>query len=265
MAGWLLGLAAGFGIPRGIGIPSGRRAVETGSTAAMVTETDAANAVKAVLGKYGPYLPSEVVNAMNGVAATSIIQILPAAQYRPQFDIYFRNFFAAINAKAFGTQRVIGIANADAEVCGSFNCPAFCSPAMSISGRKVYVNNDEPNTFATLCHELCHYISHPNFYPEFYAMGGDNPFILEGVTEYLTRNISPFVAQQRSAAKKYQANYDAVSNALIAGSQSEADMINFALKGKFTTLAGLNGVAPGQAPLAPPPARSAAATAGGSA
>ena len=51
------------------------------------------------------------------------------------------------------------------------------------------INADKENTFSTLCHEMCHYISHGNLYPEFYAMGGDNPDIVEGVTEYLTRNL----------------------------------------------------------------------------
>jgi hypothetical protein len=218
-----------------------------------VTEQDAARAIDAVLNKYGKYLNAGYVLGMRGLPAGEIIKIMPAAQYRPQFDQYYRSFFAPINSMG-RIKKMIDIANADAEVCGSFNCPAFCSPAIHTSARRVYVNADEPNTYATLCHELCHYISHGNFYPEFYAMGGPNPDILEGVTEYLTRAISPEIEKDRRTRRKYQTQYDAVRNALIAGSQGEIDVIKFALLGEYVPLQGLGGVQFGQAPLAPPPA-----------
>jgi hypothetical protein len=219
-----------------------------------VTNADAVRAIRAVLDKYGSYLNAGYVMGMRGIASTDIIKILPASQYRPQFDQYYRSFFAPINSMG-RTVQMIDIANADAEVCGSFNCPAFCSPAVHTSARKIYVNVDEPNTYATLCHELCHYISHGNFYPEFYSMGGANPDILEGVTEYLTRNISVEVETERRQRGKYQTQYDAVRNALIAGSQGEIDVIKFALKGEYVPLQGLGATQFGAAPLAPPPAR----------
>jgi hypothetical protein len=219
-----------------------------------VTDKDAARAITAVLNKYGKYLNAGYVMGMQGLPSNDIIKILPAAQYRPQFDQYYRSFFGPINSMG-RTVEMIGIANADAEVCGSFNCPAFCSPAMYTSARTVYVNADEPNTYATLCHELCHYISHGNFYPEFYAMGGANPDILEGVTEYLTRAISHEVEAERRRRKKYQTQFDAVRKALIAGSQTEIDVIKFALLGEYVPLKGLGGTQFGAAPLAPKPAK----------
>jgi hypothetical protein len=219
-----------------------------------VTNNDAARAINAVLNKYENYLNAGYVMGMRGIPSTDIIKILPAVQYRPIFDQYYRSFFAPINSMG-RTAKMIGIANADAEVCGSFNCPAFCSPAVHTSARTIYVNADEPNTYATLCHELCHYISHGNFYPEFYSMGGANPDILEGVTEYLTRNISVEIEGDRSRLKKYQNQYDAVCKALIAGSQGEIDVIKFALQGEYVPLQGLSGTQFGAAPLAPKPAR----------
>lgn len=209
-----------------------------------VTDADAVRAINAVLTTYGPYLPPGVASAVRGKDPKAIIKILPAAQYRPQFDQYYRSFFAAINSKAFGIRYTIDIANDESEVCGSFNCPAFCAPAVNVTDRVIYVNKDEDNTYATLCHELVHYISHPNFYPEFYSMGGENPKILEGVTEYLTRNISQDVAKERRAKKKYQAWYEAVNTALIKGSQGDLTVIRFALQGQYVPLMGLGGVAP---------------------
>lgn len=218
-----------------------------------VTNEDAGRAIKAVLDRYGSHINAGYVMGMRGIPSTDIIKILPAAQYRPQFDQYYRSFFAPTNSMG-RTRKMIGIANADAEVCGSFNCPAFCSPAVHTSARTIYVNADEPNTYATLCHELCHYISHGNFYPEFYAMGGANPDIVEGVTEYLTRNVSAEVEAERRRLGKYQKQFEAVQGALIAGSQGELDVIKFALRGEYVALLGLGGTQFGAAPLAPKPA-----------
>jgi hypothetical protein len=209
-----------------------------------VTDDDATRAIELVLKTYGSYLPSGVASAIRGRSARDIVKILPANEYRPIFDEYYRSFFAAINSKAFGIVHTITIANADEEVCGSFNCPAFCSPAVVNTGRTIYVNKDEDTTFATVCHELCHYISHGNFYPEFYSMGGENPKILEGITEYLTRNLSREVSRERRDKQKYQAWYESVNAALIRGSQGDLAVIDFALKGKYVPLQGLGGVKP---------------------
>jgi len=209
-----------------------------------LTDDDVKRAVELVLNKYGNHLPAGVASTIRGKKPTDIVRLLPASQYRPQFDQYYRSFFAAINSKAFGVTFTLDIANDDAEVCGSFNCPAFCSPAVLNTGRLIYVNLDEDNTFATLCHELCHYISHGNFYPEFYAMGGENPKILEGVTEYLTRNLSTAVRDERARKEKYQAWYEAVTKAMVAGGQGELDMIRFALRGEYVALPNLDGVKP---------------------
>ncbi len=215
-----------------------------------LTEMDAARASNDVLNKYGEYLPLGVAGAIRAKDPKAVVKILPAAEYRPQFDEYFRSFFAAINAKAFGTKKMTTIANSKDEVCGTFNCPAFCAPAIKVTDRVIYINKNEDNTYATVCHEMVHYISHPNFYPEFYAMGGENPKILEGVTEYLTRSISSEVAKERREKQKYQAWFDNVNNALIKNSQGDLAVIKFALRGEYVPLLGLGGVEPGRAPLA---------------
>jgi hypothetical protein len=205
-----------------------------------VTRQDASNAIDVVLQKYGAHLPQGVASAIRAKNTDDVIKILPGVQYQPIFDDYFASFFAPTNAKNFGLKRTIGVVMQ----CGSFGCPAFCSPASSPLHRTMYINADKDNTFSTLCHEMCHYISHGNFYPEFYAMGGDNPDIVEGVTEYLTRNINSAVRSDRETRQKYVKQYDMVSRALIAGSQGELDVIRFALRGDYCALPCVGGVKP---------------------
>lgn len=209
-----------------------------------VTYTDASNAIHETLRMYGVHLPRGLADQIRRKGVHRIYQILPAAAYRPMFDVYYRNFFAAINAQAFGTKFAIGVAKAPDPVCGTFNCPAFCAPAVNPLDRMIYVNQDEGLTAGTLYHEFVHYISHSNFYPEFYSMGGENPKILEGVTEYLTRNISSRVEYDRSSQNKYQDWFDAVVQAMADGGLGELDMIRFALKGEYVNLPKLDGVPP---------------------
>jgi hypothetical protein len=106
------------------------------------------------------------------------------------------------------------------------------------------VNQDEPITFGTLYHEFIHYLEHSNFYPEFYAMGGNNPAILEGVTEYLTRNVNERVRLDRASQGKYQDWYDQLLGSMKDGSHGEMDIIRFAFKGQYVDLKGLGGVQP---------------------
>lgn len=221
----------------------------------MLTNQDATKVIAAVLKKYGSMLPDGLATKVGALNSTKIFRILPENQYRPNFDAYYRSFFAAINvvalakpiekAKGGATKRLIGIAQSNDDVYDSFGCPAFCAPAVNPTDRVIYVNRDAPITIGTLYHEFIHFLSHGNFYPEMYAMGGKSPIILEGVTEYLTRAVSPEVKTDRSSQKKYQAWFSYVTSK-ITGSDDKVmqRMAAMAFTGDLKDVETLGGVVP---------------------
>jgi len=206
---------------------------------------DASQVIATVLDRYEPYLPIGLAPKVRTLNPARIFQILPEAEYRPHFDRYFRSFFAAINTQAFGTKRMLGLAWAPDNVCGAFNCPAFCAPAVNVEDRHIYINRDiQGLNVATLYHEFIHYLSHPSFYPEYYALGGDNPKILEGVTEYLTRGVRADIGAARAADGKYQTWLDMVTDSIGAGANTERHLARLAFLGDLSVVDIVGGVRP---------------------
>lgn len=208
-----------------------------------VNTYDASIVMKEVLNRYGDYLPGDLVSYLRSANPARIFRILPAKEYTPQFDAYFRSFFVAINVVALGgIRKMIGLANSGASIA----CPAFCAPAIDITQRRIYVNRDAGVTIGTLYHEFIHFLEHPNFYPEFYATGGASPNILEGVTEYLTRAVSSKVKQDRFSQRKYQAWLDQISSSLGLSSTGPLDdrVARLAFQGDFTLVPQLGGTVP---------------------
>jgi hypothetical protein len=75
-----------------------------------LTSADAQLAMTAVLKKYAVHLPRGLAARVRALNPARIFRILPADAYRPHFGQYYKSFFAAINAKALGTKRLIRIA-----------------------------------------------------------------------------------------------------------------------------------------------------------
>lgn len=220
----------------------------------MLTLNDAQRVRKAVLDRYEGYLPAGLAPKVRAKPIAEIFFILPEAEYTRHFDAYYRSFFAAINVVALGkktktgepkkgTASLIGIARDPDNVYDSFACPAFCAPAVNPTDRKIYVNVDAGSTIGTLYHEFIHYLSHANFYPEMYAMGGKSPIILEGVTEYLTREVNPIVKNDRASQGKYQPWYAEVG-ATISGVTATDRMARMAFRGELADVATLGGTIP---------------------
>lgn len=212
----------------------------------------ASRVIKEVLDYYEQYLPLGLAAKVRTLNPARIFHILPESQYKPHFDAYYRSFFAAINVVALGppvdrgggTQSLIGIAtDRTRNVYESFACPAFCAPAVEVTQRRIYVNKDSGVTVGTLYHEFVHFLEHANFYPEMYAMGGASPKILEGVTEYLTRRISPTIASERAAGNKYQAWYAFVTNTITGDKVSER-LARMAFQGDLREVPALGGTVP---------------------
>jgi hypothetical protein len=131
------------------------------------------------------------------------------------------------------------------DVYSEFGCPAFCAPAVDPMQRNIYVNQDATITIGTLYHEFIHFLSHGNFYPEFYAQAGRSAIVVEGVTEYLTRAISPLVKQDRADGYKYDSQLMDVT--LKAGGDSTKTLVafqNLAFKGDLSMITTLGGTVP---------------------
>jgi len=131
------------------------------------------------------------------------------------------------------------------DVYSQFACPAFCAPAVDPMQRNIYVNQDAPITIGTLYHEFVHFLSHGNFYPEFYAQAGRSAIVVEGVTEYLTREVSPDVKRDRAAGKKY--NSQLMDVTMKSGGASTKTLIAFqklAFQGDLSMVTTLGGTVP---------------------
>jgi hypothetical protein len=204
---------------------------------------DANQALRGVLKTYGHFLPGTLEHDIRGAGAGAFVRILPQDQYRIHFNSVFSRFFAANNAQAFGLGRVIAplgggsiqdrlnalmpVRNAHAAI----PCPAFCAPAVNVLQRKIYVNRDAPITIGTLYHEFIHFIQSSNFYPEFYSMGGGNPNLLEGVTEFFTRRISGAIANERAGQGKYQAHFNTIRNRIGNNGMDRMNLIRYSFQG----------------------------------
>jgi hypothetical protein len=203
-----------------------------------LTLADAAVAMNAVLNKYKSYLDPLVVAGVQNKSVGQMFRILPQSQYTPYFNSVFKNFFAAINVVALGgIKKMIDLAHTATDASPAIACPAFTAPAVNVTDRVIYVNADSNITIGTLYHEFVHFLEHGNFYPEYYSLGGNNPKILEGVTEYLTRAVDTSIDAERKNGGKYKAFLDHTLN-LNWGSDSETftKMTEIAFQGKMSAL-----------------------------
>lgn len=161
-----------------------------------------------VLDVYGSELPGGLADKVRSLSPSKIFHLLGHDNYVPHFDAYFRSWFAPTNTVVFGLEDIYDYLRTGEH----FACPAFCSPAVDPTGRRIYVNLGAGNTKGTLYHEFVHFLSHGNFYPELYALGGQSPVLLEGATEYLTREINGSIAADRKKQGKYQKALETVTN-----------------------------------------------------
>ena len=186
-----------------------------------------------ILHMYGPWLPSTLVSAIRSKPIREIFIILPATEYQKHFDAYSSHFFAAPMTALLGPGKSIS------------TCPAFVAPAIDNLARKIYIKESTSTGFGTFYHEFVHYLQHYDFYPEFYCLGGQNPFLLEGVTEYVTRRTRSEVFKDRQQRGNYQSHYDKIKG-WIGASQSRHDaMMKLNFQGvKCKDLETLGGVYP---------------------
>lgn len=200
---------------------------------------DATVAMNEVLTKYGPFLDPSVLSKVRQMPVGKIYRILSQAEYTPYFNSVFKNFFAAINVVALGgIKKMIDLAKTATDAAPAIACPAFTAPAVNVTDRVIYVNADANISIGTLYHEFVHFLEHGNFYPEFYSLGGNNPKILEGVTEYLTREVNANVKAERMREGKYKAFLDETMNRAWDAPPFSATtrMIQVAFRGDMSSL-----------------------------
>ncbi|HEV2493229.1 MAG TPA: hypothetical protein VG204_09180 [Terriglobia bacterium] len=206
-----------------------------------VTLNDAMTAMTAVLQKYESNLDEFVVAVVKTMPPVKIYQILPQSQYTPYFNLVFKNFFAPINVVALSApsqkMRMIHLARNATDAAPAIACPAFTAPAVNVWDRVIYVNADADIKIGTLYHEFVHFLEHGNFYPEYYSRGGDGPRILEGVTEYLTREVDPAIKTEREQGDKYGAFLrTTLERAWGNPTERLAKMIRVAFQGDISSL-----------------------------
>ena len=186
-----------------------------------------------ILARYRDWLPKDLVTAVRQKKIEDIFLILAPDEYQRHFDAYYSHFFAAPMAALLGPGKAIS------------TCPAFVAPAVDNTRRKIYVKRSGATGFGTFYHEFIHYLQHFDFYPEFYCIGGRNPALLEGVTEYLTRAVRAEVRQDRARRGNYQAYFDEISSWVKGDRERLAAIMDLNFRGtRCDALEALGGVYP---------------------
>jgi hypothetical protein len=135
----------------------------------MPTMMDAAKAMERVRATWGGYLPP----ALAKVPAEKIFVFCDKLRYEITFKMVFDGLF----------KKALGMPKASHDyVDGVF---AFVSP-FPHNRRKVYVSTLPNITHKILAHEYVHWLSHEAFYPDYYRIGGENPYRVEGITQWCT-------------------------------------------------------------------------------
>ena len=130
--------------------------------------------MKKVLDRWGTLIPAEAQR----YKAEDIFRFHDSNY---SFLSVFHMTFEVLFKKANGLQ-------CPADQVGS-GCGAFVTPTQSHEARLIHVHpgnlSKEFDPLGLLSHEYIHFVSHPTFYPRYYGGGGDNPFRVEGATEWL--------------------------------------------------------------------------------
>lgn len=151
----------------------------------MLDMRDAQRAVDLVRATYkGQYAAGLDANGVD-----EIFEFLEPDQFAIKFAITYNCCFKAANNFTQESGDFVGYVN------------AFVASDYRNFRRKIYVKKKEDILWGTLVHEYLHYLTHRFLYPTCYERGGRWPDLIEGVTEYLTRNTSEEVSRIRTSYK----------------------------------------------------------------
>jgi len=193
----------------------------------MATMTDATTAMAAVQTVWGDRVPSSLL----AYSAQDIVVFADNTQWT--------NMFTGVYDVVFKP------ANSFKEKAGDYIdfVFAFVTPTFSHAKRKIYVS---PKTqgygldvqLMVLSHEYIHWLSHEKFYPLYYIKGGDSPFRVEGITQWLT-----LACGYQTAWSKLQAYKDETlkTDSWLKGDTRNRDrMLKYIFDGEKTDLSSLH-------------------------
>jgi hypothetical protein len=187
----------------------------------MVTIVDARTAMQKVQTKWGAYIPAHLLK----YKAEDIFVFCDSHKYRTYFSMTFEVLFK--KAGNYPQESGDFFQGASQHICG---VPAFASPHPH-TRRKLYISPNDWVVEKILAHEYIHWLSHENFYPEYYKVGGQHPFQVEGVTQWVTCETG-----YDNSDRAYEANL-LQTNAWVRGDTRNMDrMLKFMFQGVPTNL-----------------------------
>ncbi len=186
----------------------------------MLSHADADRAMNLVRSRYGAHYQK----GLDSMSAETVFVFLDLPAFTTKFAVTYNGCFKTANNFTETAQELVDYVN------------AFVAADLYNFQRKIYVKKDPSLGWGTLVHEYIHYLSHPSFYPKFYSIGGANPDIVEGFTEYLTRSADLELFKVRTSYEsQYQktrswvesgrGNYDRLLATLFGGAASPLAML----------------------------------------
>jgi hypothetical protein len=191
---------------------------------------DARTAMTKVQATWGTYIPAQLLK----YKAEDIFVFCDADKYRNYFSMIYEILFKKAgnyqeaSLDFFKDPRGIDSFRA---VCG---IPAFASPHPH-SRRMLYISPNHWVVEKILAHEYIHWLSHEKFYPEYYKVGGQNPFRVEGITQWVTcstgydnldRAYEANLLQTDSWVRADRGNLDRMLKFMFQGTSTNLDAIH---------------------------------------
>lgn len=182
----------------------------------------AERAIQKVWDRWGRYIPSE----LKKYTARDLIRFhRDEDSFLQAFTPTYERTFRPANDS---------LKDMSARACAG-GCAAFSTAHITHSTRKLHISakgmqESEPDVL--LSHEYLHWLSHERFYPSHYRKGGNRPFQVEGITEWLTIECYP----PGQATVVYTDEYRKTVAWLQADSANERRMLDFIFQGRESNL-----------------------------
>jgi hypothetical protein len=186
----------------------------------------AKQAMESVWKRWGKHIPSEL---REYEARDVFVFHTSEDAFLTSFAPTFEKAFQPANAWLKGMS---------ARDCAS-GCAAFSTAHITHATRKLHISPkgmNEPEPVVLMAHEYLHWLSHEAFYPSYYKQGGNRPFQVEGITEWLTIRCFP----PGQATVVYRDEYAKTDAWIGSDSGNERRMLDFIFKGKATNLDALH-------------------------
>jgi hypothetical protein len=156
-----------------------------------MTMQDAERARQLVLATWGHYIPAEV---QRYTANRIFVFYTDPSYFRAAFGVMWDAAFQKVVVRECTARKPRTVANLQAQMDNidaastGGSLAGFVTASRENRQRRIHINpeSQEFDPIGALAHEYIHFLSHPNFYPDYYKEGGDNPFRVEGATDWIT-------------------------------------------------------------------------------